>query len=215
MPLLLLIRHGENEYVKTGKLAGSLPDVHLNEHGQKQATQLAAALVNVPIKALYSSPLERAQETAAPLADKLGLEVQIRTGLMEIACGDWTGQELKTLRKLPEWKVVQQNPSRFRFPNGESFAECQIRLVTEIESLAKSHKPNEIIAIVSHSDPIKLVTAYYLGLPLDNFQRLACDTASITVLRLGENSASLVKLNQQPPFNFPAPEKPKGKSKKE
>lgn len=214
MPLLLLIRHGENEYVKTGKLAGSLPGVHLNERGQKQAAALAEALANVPIKAIYASPLERAQETAAPLAEKLGLEVQIHAGLMEIACGDWTGQELKTLRKLPEWKVVQQAPSRFRFPNGESFVECQTRLVGAIESLAKNHKPDEIIAIVSHSDPIKLVTAYYLGLPLDNFQRLGCETASTTVIGLGESSSMLVKLNLQPPFQFPIPEKPKEKKTK-
>ena len=68
MPLLLLIRHGENEYVKTGKMAGRLPGVHLNEKGQKQAQALGDALKDVPIKAIYSSPLERAIETATPIA---------------------------------------------------------------------------------------------------------------------------------------------------
>lgn len=217
MPLLLLIRHGENDFVKTGKLAGHLPEVHLNERGQKQAAELAESLGNVPIQAIYVSPLERARETAAPLAAKLGLEAQIRSGLMETSIGDWTGQELKALRKLPEWKTVQETPSRFRFPNGESFAECQTRLVTEIEAIARAHKTDEIIAIVSHADPIKLVSAYYLGMPLDHFQRLGCDTASVTVLMLGEKGVVLAKLNQRPPFNFPMPEKPKKatRSKKE
>lgn len=207
MPLLLLIRHGENDFVKTGKLAGRLPEVHLNEKGRQQAIELAEALGSLPIKALYASPLERARETAAPLAAKLGLEVQIRAGLMETSIGEWAGQELKALSKLPEWKIVQQAPSRFRFPNGESFAECQTRLVTEIESLVKAHQPDEIIACVSHADPIKLVTAYYLGMPLDHFQRLGCDTASVTVFLLGEKGVLLSKLNQRPPFSFPLPEK--------
>ena len=69
MPLLLLIRHGENDYVKTGKLAGRLPEIHLNEKGQKQAQALAEALTQTPIKAVYSSPLERAMETAQPIAE--------------------------------------------------------------------------------------------------------------------------------------------------
>ena len=213
MPLLLLIRHGENEYVKTGKLAGRLPDVHLNERGINQARELAEALANVPIKAIYSSPMERARETATPLAEKLGLELQIREGLCETGIGEWAGQELKNLRKLPSWKTVQDAPSRFRFPDGESFVECQTRLVSEIEAIIKNHAENEIIACVSHADPIKLLAAYYLGMPLDHFQRLACDTASVTVLMLSPKGVLLVKLNQRPPFSFPQPEK-KGNKKK-
>jgi len=206
MPLFLLIRHGENEFVKTGKMAGRLPEVHLNERGQKQADELAEALYRLPIKAVYSSPLERARETATPLASLLGLEVSIRAGLMETNIGDWSGQELKTVRKLPEWKTVQSAPSRFRFPNGESFDECQSRMVTEIEGLAQAHKADEIITCFSHADPIKLVTAYYLGMPLDHFQRLGCDTASLTALMLGEKGVILAKLNQRPPFHFSLPE---------
>ena len=213
MSSLLLIRHGENDYVKTGKLAGRLPEVHLNERGQQQAVELADALGSLPIKALYSSPLERARETAAPLAEKLGLTMEIRPGLLETGIGDWAGQELKALSKLPEWKTVQGAPSRFRFPNGESFAECQTRVVSEIESIVKLHKADEIIACVSHADPIKLVTAYYLGMPLDHFQRLGCDTASVTVLMLGEKGVLLARLNQRPPFSFPMPEK-KGSKKR-
>ncbi len=211
MPLLLLIRHGENDYTKTGKLAGRLPEVHLNKKGQKQAAELAESLGNLPIQAIYSSPLERARETAAPLAEKLGLKVEIRPGLLETGLGDWAGKELKALRKLPAWKIVQETPSRFRFPNGESFVECQTRLVNEIETLVKAHRPEEIIACVSHADPIRLVTAYYLGMPLDHFQRLGCDTASVTVFMLREKGVMLAKLNQRPPLSFPLSEKPKKK----
>lgn len=207
MPLLLLIRHGENDFVKTGRLAGRMPEVHLNKKGRQQAAELAEALGNLPIRAIYCSPLERARETAAPLAAQLGLEPQIRPGLIETDIGAWAGQKLKALRKLPEWKTVQAAPSRFRFPNGESFVECQARLVSEIEAILKAHKSDEIIACVSHSDPIKLITAYYLGMPLDHFQRLGCDTASVTAFLVGDKGVLLSKLNQRPPFSFPSPEK--------
>jgi probable phosphoglycerate mutase len=88
-------------------------------------------------------------------------------------------------------------------------------MVNEIEAIVKLHKSDDIIACVSHADPIKLATAYYLGMALDHFQRLGCDTASVTILMLGDKGVMLSKLNQRPPFNFPAPEsKTKGKEKK-
>ncbi len=211
MPLLLLIRHAENEYVKTGRMAGRLPDVHLNDRGQQQARELAEALAQAPIKALYSSPMERAMETAAPLAEKLGLEINVRPGLLETNIGEWSGMELKAARKLPEWKTVQNAPSRFRFPGGESFIEMQSRLVNEIESIAKGYKANELIACISHADPIKLIVTYYMGMPLDHFQRLGCDTASVTMLMLGGTGTALLKLNQRPPFQFLIPAKKKKK----
>jgi probable phosphoglycerate mutase len=214
MPILLLIRHGENDFVKTGKLAGHTPGVHLNEKGQKQAAELAESLKQVPLAALYSSPLERAVETAEPIAKARGLETQIRPGLIESFIGDWQGMELKTLRKLPEWKMVQQQPSRFRFPNGESFQEMQTRLVSEIEAIVKTHKPEDIIGLVFHADPIKLVTAYYLGMPLDNFQRLGCDTASVTVFHVSPQGVALIKQNLRAPFALPIPEPHKKKEKK-
>jgi len=202
MPLLLLIRHGENEFVKTGKMAGQLPNVHLNERGQKQAADLADALKQVPLKAIYASPLERAVETAEPVAAGRKLEIQLRPQLMDNNIGKWHGRTLKQLRRLKAWKIVQQAPSRFVFPEGESFLETQTRIATCLDEIAASHKPKDIVAVVFHADPIKLAVAYYLGMPLDHFQRLACDTASVTVLYLSETGAHLIKLNQKPPFEF-------------
>jgi probable phosphoglycerate mutase len=196
-------------------MAGRLPGVHLNERGQQQSKELAEALAHAPIKAIYSSPMERAVETAQPVAEKLGLEIVIRPGLLEADIGEWAGMELKAARKLPEWKTVQNAPSRFRFPGGESFPDIQTRLVDDIEVIAKQHKGPELVACFLHADPIKLIVAYYMGMPLDHFQRLSCDTASVTMLMLGETGAGLLKLNQRPPFSFPMPEeKKKGKTKK-
>jgi probable phosphoglycerate mutase len=202
MSIFLLVRHGENDYVKTGKMAGRLPGVHLNEKGKKQAAELGKALEDMPLAAIYSSPLDRAVETAGPIAQGRGLEIQLLPSLMDTHVGDWQGGELKKLRKLPEWKIVQQAPSRFHFPGGESFLEMQTRLVAEFERLARAHKPKEIAAVVFHADPIKVVLAYYLGMPLDHFQRIMIDTGSLSVLGLGEQGAVLLKHNLRPPFQL-------------
>ena len=202
MPLLLLIRHGENEYVKTGKMAGRLPGVHLNERGKKQAAELAEALKQVPIKAVYASPLERAVETAEPIVEGRKLEIQLRPSLMDNDLGAWQGRSLKQLSRIKKWKIVQQAPSRFTFPEGESFLETQARIASTLDEIAAFHKPKDVVAVVFHADPIKLAVAHYLGMPLDYFQRLGCDTASVTVLYVSETGAHLIKLNQRAPFDF-------------
>lgn len=203
MPLLLLIRHGENEYVKTGRMAGRIPGVHLNEKGQKQAQALGEALREVPIKALYVSPLERAMETAAPIAESHKLVIQQEPDLMDTDIGKWQGKSWKLLALKKEWKIVQNAPSRFRFPEGESFPECQLRITNVLERVIKKHnKPQDIVAVVFHADPIKLAVAHFLGMPLDHFQRLGCDTGSLTAIHAGEAGAHLVKMNYRPPFDF-------------
>jgi broad specificity phosphatase PhoE len=210
MTLLLLIRHGENDFVKTGKMAGRLPGVHLNEKGQKQAEALAEALKDVPIKAIYSSPLERAMETSAPIASARKLEIIQEPDLMDADIGKWQGKSIKIVRLTKVWKIVQSAPSRFRFPEGESFPEIQTRISNMLENIIKKHnKPQDIIAVVFHADPIKLAVSHFLGLPLDNFQRLSCDTGSLTAIYAGDSGANLVKLNQRPPFDFLPKEKKK------
>jgi probable phosphomutase (TIGR03848 family) len=195
MPLFLLLRHGENDYVKANRLAGHIPGVHLNENGRRQAQTLAEKLVHAPVKAIYSSPLERAMETAAPLSQALGLPVVSRPGLIETDCGEWQGRTVKQLSRLKAWKLVQNSPSQVRFPGGESISECQVRISQELLVLAAQHEPQDLLVAVSHADPIKLAVAYFLGLPLDNFQRLAVAPASITILQLGESTAHLLALN--------------------
>jgi broad specificity phosphatase PhoE len=127
MPIILLIRHGENNFVGK-RLAGRLSGVHLNDNGIKQAEAVANALCEAPIKAVYSSPLERAVQTAEPLAALLKLAVQIHPGLIEIDFGDWQGKTLKQLARTKLWKTVQHKPSEFCFPGGETFAAAQQRV---------------------------------------------------------------------------------------
>ena len=195
MPTFLLIRHGENEYVAKGRLAGRLPGVHLNEKGRLQADAVAKAFATAPVKAVYASPMERCMQTAAPLAANLGLEVVPRDGLIEVDFGEWQDKTLKQLRRRKLWKVVQANPARMQFPGGESFASAQMRIVRELESLAQRHDPKDLVACFSHSDLIKLALSYYLGQPLDLFQRMMIAPASVSTLHLGEMGAQIININ--------------------
>jgi probable phosphoglycerate mutase len=131
------------------------------------------------------------------------LEIVQEPALVDANVGKWQGKSLKVLRLMNVWKVVQHAPSRFQFPEGESFVDVQTRIVNVLEGIVKRHnKPKDIIAVVFHADPIKLAVSHFLGLPLDHFQRLSCDTGSVSALFAGEMGANLIKLNQRPPFDF-------------
>ena len=203
--VILLVRHATNDWVKAGRLAGRTPAVHLNEQGIEQARRLAERLVNYPIRAVYAGPLERAQQTAAALASRLALPVETSAAIGEVDFGEWTGQELAELAKLPEWELVQGRPSAMRFPAGESFRAMQHRVVDEIERLAAAH-PHEMIVLVSHADVIKAALAHYLGLHLDQFQRLMVNPASLSTLAFGPLGGTVVTVNDTahlPPLHAP------------
>lgn len=197
MTTILLIRHGENEFVTTGRLAGRLPGVHLNDKGKEQAQTLAKYLAKAPIKSIYSSPLERCVETAQPLANTKSLDVIPREGLLEIDFGTWQDKTLKSLRRRKLWKTVQNNPSRMKFPEGETFLDAQTRIVQEIEALRNLHSPKDIIACFAHSDIIRLALAYFVGTPLDLFQRIVVSPASISTIYLGEMGVRIFSINQK------------------
>ncbi len=215
MPIFMLIRHGETDFNKKKRIPGRLPDIHLNKNGRLQAQALAEHLASAPIKAIYSSPLDRTMETAQPLADVLRLEIHPEPGLLETDSGDWQGWTIKKIRQQKTWQVVQQHPALFRFPGGEAINDCQHRMVQVFESLRLQYQPQDLLACFSHADPIKQAIAYYLGLPLDAFQRLSIDLASVSVLAVSDAGSHLVMLNYNPSLKWDAfqpPEKKKPKS---
>jgi len=192
---VVLVRHGRT--ATTGKvLPGRAPGLHLSEVGRRQAEAAAArisALKRRP-SAVYASPLERAQETAAPIAKALGCRVRTSAGLVECDFGDWTGASLAALRRKREWRQVQGSPSTFRFPRGESFAEMQSRAFEQVLELGGRH-PGESIVAVSHADPIKAIVAAALGVPLDLFQRTVVSTCSVTVVVVGLGAPLVLCVN--------------------
>ncbi|MCJ7567535.1 MAG: histidine phosphatase family protein [Anaerolineales bacterium] len=196
MTTFYLIRHGHNDFVEKRKLAGRMPDVHLSAEGHRQAEALVQILSSVKFKAIYASPLERAVETATPLASDQGLEIIIREGLLEIDYGSWQGQSLKALRRRKLWPIIRNSPSLARFPEGESFPEAQARVVAELEALRSLHRGKKgNIACVFHADPIKLAIAHYLALPLDLFQRITISPASTSTLAVSDSSIRIIGLN--------------------
>ena len=151
---VLLVRHATNDWVHAGRLAGRTPGVHLNRQGKAQAKALAERLVKGMARrpqAIYSSPLERAQETAGAIGRPLQLETQISEGINEADFGDWAGQKLEKLAREPEWRLVQARPSSVGFPNGESIRQMQNRAVDTVEQLVANHV-GETIIHVTHAD---------------------------------------------------------------
>ena len=217
MTTLFLIRHAATDFVKDGKLAGRLPEVHLNGEGRQQAERMAARMARVKLDAIYSSPLERAVETADYIARSRELAIQTREGLNEMDCGTWTDQKIDDLSKTDEWRMFQIYPSGARPPQGETGGQMQMRAVREVEALCAAH-PEGAIAIVSHADPIKAIVAHYAGLHLDLFQRLIVSPASVTVIWTGPWGPRLLRLNDAGPLEdiqLPKPAEKSAPEKKE
>ena len=188
---VLLVRHGQTP--TTGSvLPGRAPGLHLSDRGRAQAERVATRLTELasaPV-AIYSSPLERARETAAPIARALGLRTRSDRGLLECDFGAWTGQSLSRLRRTREWRAVQHAPSTFTFPDGESFAAMQRRIWLTIERLVETHRGDSIV-LVSHADPIKAAVTFAQGVPLDLFQRTMVSTCSVSAIALGDQPTVL------------------------
>ena len=192
--LFLLVRHGLTP--TTGKvLPGRAAGLHLAEAGQAQAQAAAERIAALKqVDAVYSSPLERARETAAPIGKARGQKVQIDKGLLECDFGDWTGVELKKLMKLSEWNTVQRAPSTFRFPNGESFTEMQTRMVSTLDRLRATHDGG-VVVCVSHADTIKAAVAHAMGTHIDLFQRIVISPCSVTAIAYSPGGPVVLTVN--------------------
>lgn len=200
---VLLIRHAANDWVGR-RLAGRTAGVHLNEQGHDQAAALADRLRGWTFAALYSSPLERAMETARTVAAGRHLTVMAEHDLIEVEYGAWTGSALVELAQKSEWSAVQYTPGLFTFPEGEAMAAMQARAVAAVERLRRQHT-GQTIALFSHADVIKAIVAYYAGMPFDLFQRLVIDTASVTWLHFAQAGPRLVRLNDTGSLAAPQP----------
>jgi len=192
--LVLFVRHGQTD--TTGKvLPGRAPGLHLADSGRAQAQEVAERLAALKrVDAVYSSPLERARETAAPIAAARALKVVVERGLLECDFGDWTGAALKDLARRPEWATVQRYPSGFRFPGGESFVEMSSRICASVVALHDRH-PGGVVVAVSHADPIKAAVADALGTHLDLFQRIVVSPCSVTAVLYGTGGPAVLTVN--------------------
>ena len=193
MTKFLLIRHATTDAV--GKyLSGRHSGVHLNTEGKTQAEELAKRLTNLKLAAIYSSPLERALQTAAPIAALHNLNCQVNDHFQELDFGQWTNKAFSELQGDADFKRFNTFRSGTRIPGGEMMLEAQSRIVRGLQQLAVDH-PGATVAVVSHSDMIKAAIAFYTGVPIDLMQRLEISPASISILDVYTDFASLQLLN--------------------
>ena len=192
--VVLLVRHGLTP--TTGvKLPGRARGLHLSYEGRRQAESVAARIEKIAkVVTVYSSPLERAKETAVIIAKARNMAVRIERGLLEMDIGHFQGMAMKDAAQRPEWKAIQQHPSGFRFEGGESFTEMQARVTGAIARMVARHT-GRIVVAVSHADPIKAAVAHALGTPLDLFQRIVIGTASISAIAYRPAGAAVLTVN--------------------
>jgi probable phosphomutase (TIGR03848 family) len=193
MATLFLIRHAVT--AQTGRvLYGQTPGIGLDDRGRAQAAGLVERFGSIRLTAIYSSPLERCVQTVEPLAATQRLAVKVLPELIEMDTGSWTGRTLAQVRRTKPWGTVQKQPSAFRFPGGEGFREAQTRAVDAVERVARRHRRGRV-AIASHGDIVRIVLAHLLGTPLDDFQRIVVDTASVSVVVVDAGRARVVLVN--------------------
>lgn len=182
MTVFHLVRHAEHDLL--GRvLTGRMPGVPLNECGREQALRLARHFSDKAVAAVVSSPLERAKETAAPIAAMLGLEVVTDAGLDEIDFGDWTGLAFEALQDSPDWHAWNQVRGTAPTPGGETMLEALARALRTVARLRRAYPGGEVV-LVSHQDVLKAVLAHGLGVPLDLMQRIEVGPGSCSVLRM-------------------------------
>jgi probable phosphomutase (TIGR03848 family) len=198
MTTVLLIRHGTTDDVGQ-RLAGRAPGRHLNGAGTRQARELSERLAGVPLAAIYASPLERAQETATPIAAAQALSIVTRQDLIELDFGRWTGAEIRSLDADPEWIAFNTVRSQIRIPGGETMREVQDRVVAAINEITTQFESG-IVAIVTHGDVIRAAIAHFLDMPLDAALKFEISPCSISTVRISRNYAAVWLLNDTAEF---------------
>lgn len=193
MTRLFLVRHGLTDAVGR-TLVGRTPGIRLNTEGRAQANAAAAALASASLAAVISSPLERATETAAPIAARHGLLVEVVQELNEFDVGDWTGSSFADIDRDPHWRKFNDARSLTPAPGGESMLDVQRRVIDALLALRRRVNARAI-AVVSHGDVIRAALVYFLGMPLDLFNRLDVAPAKISIVDLDDHAIVVRQVN--------------------
>ncbi|MFH1002868.1 MAG: histidine phosphatase family protein [Chloroflexota bacterium] len=176
---LILVRHGETEWNTAEVFRGRI-DIGLSETGRKQAGRLAGHLSSFEIEAIYSSPLQRAYQTAEAVAVPHNLAVTVAAGLMDCSFGEWQGQSRREVSQrypdlFAEWL---QNPHRVRPPGGETLDEVRQRAVALVDEVIVRHTGT--VVLVSHRVVHKVLICALLGLDNARFWNVRLDTCGLT-----------------------------------
>lgn len=192
---IILVRHGETNWNREGRYQGQI-DTSLSEKGREQARLLGVGLKDIKIDAAYSSPLERAYETAKAVADHHGLSIETLEGLTEINHGKWEGLLSDEVKK--DWadlvELWQTNPHEVLMPEGEDLRSVQDRAISALEKIVKGHE-NQTVLVASHDATNKALVCAVLGIDLKNFWQVKQDNTCINVLEYDNNKWRVCLLN--------------------
>lgn len=193
MTQVVAIRHAATD-VAGRRFTGRAPGVHLNRRGREQAQRLPERLCGISLAAIWASPLERAQETAAPLARERSLEITTCEALTELDYGDWQGYAPEELQGDSYWERYNHQRSLWRIPGGESLGEAQMRMGQALEQLILQY-PDARVALVGHGDPLRAMIAQLLGVSLDFILRFEIAPASISVIHIDQGAPRVLCIN--------------------
>jgi probable phosphoglycerate mutase len=202
MTLLFLVRHGNTDAV--GRfLAGRRPGISLNAEGRAQATRAAEALAALHLAAIYTSPLERARETAGAIARaqearRGPVEVRVSEALTDIDFGEWTGRSIEELRNRPDFHAFNVHRAGARPPGGEPICSVQARFVSQALHIVEAHA-GERVALVAHLDPLRSLIGHFVGVPVELQRRLELAPGSISALRILQDESTLLFSNYTGP----------------
>lgn len=196
MVKVILVRHGETEWNRLRRIQGGNSDTQLNQRGRKQAESLALRLKQEEIQAIYSSPLQRAQDTARAIAGYHQLPVGVEPSLKEIEVGELEGVSIAEVGKHLSQLLIRhsQGEELPRIPGGESLTEVQQRVWGTIQRLVSSHGDG-VLVVVSHYFSILTAVCSVLNLPLSQIDRLRLNSASISILTFDEQATRLALFN--------------------
>ncbi len=176
---LIITRHGETDWNRVSMVQGRM-DIPLNEEGLAQAKALALRLKDVGVQRVYTSPLERARTTGKAVADANGCEVYSMPELTEIYFAQWQGMRFMDIaqRWPSDWRLWCDTPELLRVKDAETLGEIQSRCITALERIFEECGGMDIVAIASHTLPVKLIIAHYIGLPIRNIHKIRIDNCA-------------------------------------
>jgi broad specificity phosphatase PhoE len=192
---VLLVRHGQtNSNINNFYVGRS--DEDLNEAGYDQASRLSFRLSSLPVRSVYTSPLQRTRTTAAILAEPHGLIPAVVDDLIEVNLGDWQGLYTTEIKQgWPEvWRQWRIDPSSVTVPGGESLTQVTERAIRALHRVVASHQ-GEVTAIVTHEIIVKVLVAHVLGAPNRIYRRFDINNASLSVVRIAGDQSWLAGLN--------------------
>lgn len=183
---LVLVRHGVTEHTRdkrfSGGLAGANPGLVEEGRAQIRATAEWLSPLGEAIDALVTSPVRRTAESAAIIAETLGLEVAEEPGLAEMEFGRWDGLTFAEVgERHPDELSAWLGSLDHAAGGGESFRDVERRVLAGRDRLLQEHAGRTVVA-VSHVTPIKTLVAHALGAPLDALYRMELSPASVTVI---------------------------------